>query len=272
MGKWARIVALVLPLALGSVNAGAMVLDFENLGIRDGDPLPNGYGQVANWSSGFWLYWNTPFPPYIPKSGTGFIYSVGTGRIVFGQDVHFAGAWFFGDRGHGGYIPIFFELYRNNALVALSDRLDLGDAPRFLASGYNGDIDEVRVIGDYQFFGMDDFEYVPVPEPASIVPLSLALAAMVRRKRHNGGVGSNFSKRSPVFPSGIRVLGTRGAFPGGVILWFLVKPLAVFERPVVLVDAPSGPEDLAREDDGGLCRRPSFVPVRLVVGLPMCVP
>lgn len=110
-------------------------------------------------------------------------------------DFYFMGAWFTSGLGteddpSDPPLDITLRLFNNGVEVANATASLVWDDPStWLASGYSGLVDEVRVSSVQGFFGMDDFEYrlpaVDVPEPSSLALSLLALAgvgAAVRRK------------------------------------------------------------------------------------------
>jgi len=146
-------------------QAKATVITFDDL---------VGSGSLASYAGLTWTntsYYDTVQSPYTPHSGTQRVYN--TDRVSpivfqFGGDVYFDGAWF------SGFNPdVSFELYNNGSLVSTSGSVSTSDTPAFLASGYGGLVDEVRVIasdylqnGFHDYYTMDDVTYHAVPEPA----------------------------------------------------------------------------------------------------------
>ena len=86
----------------------------------------------------------------------------------------FQGAWFSG----GGAVG--YQLYLGDQLVSTSDpSAELTSVPAFVASGYSGMVTSVVVLGPQGFYAMDDFTFVPVPEPSSYALMLLGLTAVV---------------------------------------------------------------------------------------------
>ncbi len=168
--------ALLLVLWAPVAAFGSIVIDFDDL-IGSGQ-VPDGYGGVGDW--GGWTYYDAPQPPYNPHSPPCRVYDNTNGIFDFGSDVVFEGAWFAGHGQHDGFLNVYFELYDNNALVHTSGEVDPDGTPQWLGSGYAGLVDEVKVIGSYGFFVMDDVQYVP--EPATLALLAFGGLALLRRR------------------------------------------------------------------------------------------
>jgi len=158
--------ALLAPAGLASI-----VINFDDLVGQA--QVPDGYGGVNNW--GGWEYYDWSQPPYNPHSPPCRVYNYTDGIFTFGYDVLFEGAWF------AGYDSVYFQLYNDGSLVHTSSSVVLGGdgVPKWLASGYNGMIDQVKVVGSLGFFVMDDVQYVP--EPATVGLLAVAALALRRR-------------------------------------------------------------------------------------------
>jgi hypothetical protein len=179
--------------ALGlATAASATVVTFDDL---PGDGVvADGYGGIV-WG-GNWDYYLDPQPPYNAKSPDTRVYAdynlgcctVGDTNFSFAAPVVFNGAYFAGHGPHDGYAAITFGLYNSGVLVHTSAGLDASATPKFLASGYSGLVDEVRVNGARDFFVMDNVTYnaTAAPEPAAwalmIGGFGLAGAALRRRR------------------------------------------------------------------------------------------
>lgn len=189
---WLATLAVVFGLGAATA-ASATVVNFDDL--PGADVVANGYGGVT-WG-GNWDYYSDPTAPYAAHSGATVIYSdynLGAGlaaddtTFYFAAPAIFEGAFFAGYGAADGAAPITFGLYKGGVLVHTSDSLDASGTPQFLASGYGGLVDEVRVNGPRDFFVMDDVTYQAgsVPEPATwvltIAGLGLAGAALRRRR------------------------------------------------------------------------------------------
>lgn len=165
--------------------AHADVLGFDD--IHTAGPLPVNYGGL-DWSAAGWLVFSDEQPPFTAHSGSGRVatdFGIGdaASEIRFAQPTVFNGAWF---AGLGG-ATVSFQLYAQGQWVASSATLDPSEAPAFLASGFAGEIDAVRVSSPYHAsFVMDDFSFAgAVPEPQTWLLMGLGLAAlggMARRR------------------------------------------------------------------------------------------
>ncbi|MCV2355438.1 PEP-CTERM sorting domain-containing protein [Paucibacter sp. B2R-40] len=163
--------AAALPAAM------ATVLNFDDL--PDGI-VPGSYGGL-DWSAASWTAFATPAAPYTAHSGagrvaTGFLADDASSTIRFGQTSIFDGAYF---AGLGGAV-LSFELYLGGQKVHSSATLDPSATPGFLASGYAGLVDMVRVkSANHGEFVMDDFAFTQaVPEPQSYALLLAGLLAV----------------------------------------------------------------------------------------------
>ncbi len=169
-------------------NAMATVLNFDDL--PDGVVSAN-YGGL-DWSQGGWIAFSTPAAPYTAKSGEGrvtndFLASDAASLIRFGsagQTARFDGAFF---AGQGGAL-LSFELLLNGQVVATSATLDPSATPTFLASGYAGLVDAVRIKSqNHGEFVMDDFTFtqaVPEPQSYALLLAGLMVVARVARRKN----------------------------------------------------------------------------------------
>jgi hypothetical protein len=165
--------------------ASATVLTFDD--ITSDDFVSANYGGL-DWSAGDWFAFGGEQAPFTPHSGdvritSGFGDPDAATAIGLGAGKTFQGAWF------AGYedVSVTFELYEHGALVATSSTLATSATPTWLASGYNGLVDEVIVSSaDQGGFVLDDFTFsAAVPEPASTALMAcglLALVAVARRR------------------------------------------------------------------------------------------
>lgn len=174
---------LVLCLTAASA-ASATVLNFDDL---DDGVVPLNYGGL-DWSQAGWTAFSAPAEPYTAHSGagrvaTGFGAEDGASLISFGQSVIFEGAYFAGLEG----AQLSFQLFSGGTLVYQSTQLDPSATPSFLASGYTGLVDAVRVSSaNHGEFVMDDLSFTAaVPEPQSYALLlsGLAVVGWVARRR-----------------------------------------------------------------------------------------
>jgi hypothetical protein len=167
-------------------SAMATVLSFDD--VADG-VLPANYGGL-DWSAAGWTAFATPAAPYTAHSGagrvaTGFMADDAASVIRFTQTANFDGAFF---AGLGGAV-LSFELLLGGQIVHTSATLDPSATPSFLASGYAGLVDTVRVkSANHGEFVMDDFTFTQaVPEPQSYALLLAGLLLVgAATRRHSG--------------------------------------------------------------------------------------
>lgn len=167
-----------------SASAATTVLNFDDL--LDG-VVPMNYGGL-NWSLGGWTAFSAPAAPYTANSGagritTGFGADDASSLIDFGQAVQFEGAYFAGLGGAG----LSFQLFSGGTLVHQSALLDPSETPTFLASGYAGLVDAVRISSaNHGEFVMDDLSFttaVPEPQTYALLLSGLAVVGWVARRR-----------------------------------------------------------------------------------------
>ena len=179
------VLAATVMIAATVPAAMATVLNFDD--VADG-VLPAGYAGL-DWSAAGWTAFATPAAPYTAHSGvgritTGFLADDASSVIRFGQTSIFDGAYF---AGLGGAL-LSFELYLGDQKVHSSASLDPSATPSFLASGYAGLVDSVRVkSANHGEFVMDDFTFTQaVPEPHSYALLlaGLLVVGVTVRRRH----------------------------------------------------------------------------------------
>lgn len=146
--------------------ADATVVTFDDLAGND-LAVPDGYGGIS-WN-GQWAYFGADQSPYTPASPPNRVYDLtASSGFGFAAPVIFDGADFAGLSA----TTLKFQLYLGGALVATSSVLAPSETPTFLASGYAGLVDEVRVVNaDVGAFVMDNVTYdaapAGIPEPVS---------------------------------------------------------------------------------------------------------
>jgi PEP-CTERM motif-containing protein len=199
MKSWLKVLALVLGLSIFAFQPGgadATVVTFDDL--AGANLVPDGYGGI-NWTGGQWIYFDDVQPPYNPHSPPQRIYApydAAPFQFVTPNQV-FDGAWFSGE----ATTSVQFQLFDGGLPVATSAVLVASDTPTFLASGYSGPVDEVRVLSNAPgYYVMDDVTYnqqATVPEPGTLALLATGLASLsarVLRRRHRG-VWSRLTRR-----------------------------------------------------------------------------
>ena len=177
--------------ALGGLGAtaSATTATFDDIGAAGA--LPASYAGL-DWSAGGWSFTDALQSPYTPHSGqfaayTNWDTTDDSSLIRFSTPSSLQGAWF---AGLGG-ATVTFELYYQGLLVATSPTLDPGSTPSYLASGYTGVIDSLRIASPgHGSFVMDDLGYTavaPVPEPQTyalmLAGIGIVFIAVRRRSR-----------------------------------------------------------------------------------------
>jgi hypothetical protein len=181
--------AAVCLLALGGVAGAQTVQTFE-----DFSPCNDVPGNVGLYGPVNYLFQFTCFSftqaTFNAHSGTARVFAnlgndnASSGSFTFAP-MQFLGAWF------AGGSNVSFQLFFAGNQVATSSSLAVGSTPAFLASGYSGLVDRVRVVGTDDQWVMDDVTFNTVsvaPEPASAALVASGLvvigaAGFRRRKR-----------------------------------------------------------------------------------------
>jgi hypothetical protein len=151
----ALLALLLLCLSLAA-TAATVVVNFDDLPNDPfGAAVPAGYGGL-NWSTDFGVW--TSCCGYPPHSGLNALLGnrvapgVATMVMTFVTPAaQFQGAWF------SGADTATFELYLGGILQGSSLTLSLTGNSTWLASGYAGAVDEVRLTANRGSFVMDDF-------------------------------------------------------------------------------------------------------------------
>lgn len=151
-----------------SASADTIVLDFEDLSPTGGpfQPMPTGYGGIE-WSDIYWPY-DEAQDPFNPSSGIVRIAGnrvpraddpIPRGQLQFvTPDQVFIGAWFAGPS-PPQVVEVQFQLFNDGVLVHTSATLQMSPVPTFLASGYDGPVDAVTIVGPEGEFVFDDLSY-----------------------------------------------------------------------------------------------------------------
>lgn len=162
--------------ALASAPASATVVNFDSL--RGSGPMPGVYRDIA-WEQG-WYYLSSAFPPFNAHSSPTRVFADANEKsfTFLDGDQIFKGAWF------AGYYYVSFNLYNDGVLVHSSPTLQLfGTGPsQFLASGYKGFVDTIKVVGVAGGYVMDDVTFrgeVPEPGVPELMIVGMLAAAVL---------------------------------------------------------------------------------------------
>jgi hypothetical protein len=187
--------------AISVASAQAETINFEGLGPGSQFILSTEGGFDFGTNNIFdtgWFYSDQAGSVYQPHSGSTFLAT--DASLYAGQSYEAAQAikrstpFVFDGAYFSGLSNIGYELYLDSNLVFSSKAgTSLSPSPIFVASGYNGAIDSVVIMGKQGYFALDDFTYhdvvTPVPEPTSWLLLILgftAIGATLRRRAHVG--------------------------------------------------------------------------------------
>jgi hypothetical protein len=166
-------------LTLSSVANAQLVQTFEDVtGCNSSNiVLLSIYGNVNYLQQ--WSCYSLPQPPFNPHSGTNRVFAGSeaenniSGSFTFAP-IAFTGAWF------AGGANVSFQLFLGGSQVATSSTLATSANPTFLASGYNGLVDRVTVVGSDARWVMDDVTFAAAttvtPEPVSLALVASGLA------------------------------------------------------------------------------------------------
>lgn len=190
-------------LAVSLIAAGlcaashATVVSFDDAIGSSWASLPQGYGGLT-WGSSpsntGWHVWQTA--SYYPAHSGAFVAYADAGQmdISFASAAVFDGAYFSGNWNSTAT----FRLFLGNTQVASSSTLAVSGGPLWLASGYSGQVDRVRLVigGSTQNWVMDDFTFhapaaspvanlpaVPEPETAALMLAGLGVVGGVATRR-----------------------------------------------------------------------------------------
>jgi len=176
--------ALAVVLTTWAGAANATVVTFDDL--TGSGLVQDGYAGIV-WNAD-WTYYDADQTPFTPASPPTRVYDTQqTGAFNFAGPVTFEGADFAGQ----SYATVQFQLYLEGLLVGTSGPLTTSSTPAFLASGYGGLVDEVRVVSRFPaLFVMDNVTYnaasAAIPEPAAWAMMLLGffgLGASLRARR-----------------------------------------------------------------------------------------